>query len=114
VRATDVAHSPVRVVDDLPSITNDDPTRTLDVDREPYIPECAVRIRSRAQPPAAPSGPSRSPTTLAATEIRLRLHVRPFFGDRPIEAIQPMMIRQGQNQLPGKLGYERTPASRPG
>jgi hypothetical protein len=26
--------------------------------------------------------PSRSPTTLAATEIRLRRHVRPFFGDR--------------------------------
>ena len=28
--------------------------------------------------------PSRSPSTLAATEIRLRRHVRPFFGDRPI------------------------------
>ena len=33
--------------------------------------------------------PDRSPTTLAATEIRLRRHVRPFFGDRPIEAISP-------------------------
>jgi Phage integrase, N-terminal SAM-like domain len=41
---------------------------------------------------------TRSPTTLAATEIRLRRHVRPFFGDRPIEAIQPMLIRQWQNQ----------------
>jgi Phage integrase, N-terminal SAM-like domain len=56
--------------------------------------------------------PSRSPTTLAATEIRLRRHVRPFFGDRPIEAIQPMLIRQWQNQLPGKLGYESLMACR--
>ena len=56
--------------------------------------------------------PSRSPTTLAATEIRLRRHVRPFFGDRPIEAIQPMLIRQWQNQLPDKLGYESLMACR--
>jgi integrase len=56
--------------------------------------------------------PSRSPTTLAATEIRLRRHVRPFFGDRPIEAIQPMLIRQWQNQLPGKLSYESLMACR--
>jgi Phage integrase, N-terminal SAM-like domain len=41
----------------------------------------------------------RSPTTLAATEIRLRRHVRPFFGDRPIEAIRPILIRQWQNHL---------------
>jgi integrase len=56
--------------------------------------------------------PSRSPTTLAATEIRLRRHLRPFFGDRPIEAIQPMLIRQWQNQLPGKLSYESLMACR--
>jgi integrase len=56
--------------------------------------------------------PTRSPTTLAATEIRLRRHVRPFFGDRPIEAIQPILIRQWQNQLPGKLGYESLMACR--
>jgi integrase len=56
--------------------------------------------------------PSRSPTTLAATQIRLRRHVRPFFGDRPIEAIQPMLIRQWQNQLPNKLGYESLMACR--
>jgi integrase len=55
---------------------------------------------------------SRSPTTLAATEIRLRRHVRPFFGDRPIETVQPMLIRQWQNQLPGKLGYESLMACR--
>jgi integrase len=56
--------------------------------------------------------PTRSPTTLAATEIRLRRHVRPFFGDRPIEAIQPILIRQWQNQLPGKLSYESLMACR--
>src|SRR5215212_2910389 len=58
------------------------------------------------------SDPSRSPTTLAATEIRLRRHVRPLFGDRPIEAIQPMLIRQWQNQLPNKLSYESLMACR--
>jgi integrase len=58
------------------------------------------------------SDPSRSPTTLAATEIRLRLHVRPFFGVRPIEAIQPILIRQWQNQLPSKLSYESLMACR--
>jgi integrase len=56
--------------------------------------------------------PQPQPTTLAATEIRLRRHVRPFFGDRPIEAIRPMLIRQWQNQLPGKLGYESLMACR--
>jgi hypothetical protein len=75
------------------------------------VPSASEVVPSRQRHPVAPS---RSPTTLAATEIRLRLHVRPFFGDRPIEAIQPILIREGQNQLPGKLGYERTPASRPG
>jgi integrase len=58
------------------------------------------------------SDPSRSPTTLAATEIRLRLHVRPFFRERPIEAIQPILIRQWQNQLPSKLSYESLMACR--
>jgi integrase len=58
------------------------------------------------------SDPSRSPTTLAATEIRLRRHVRPFFDNRPIEAIQPMLVRQWQNQLPDKLGYESLMACR--
>jgi integrase len=56
--------------------------------------------------------PTRSPTTLAATEIRLRRHVRPFFGERPIEAIQPILIRQWQNQLPAKLGHESLMACR--
>ena len=33
-------------------------------------------------------------------------------GDRPIEAIQPMLIRQWQNQLPSKLSYESLMACR--
>jgi integrase len=38
--------------------------------------------------------------------------VRPFFGNRPIEAIQPSLIRQWQNQLPSKLSYESLMACR--
>jgi integrase len=56
--------------------------------------------------------PDRSPTTLAGTEIRLRRHVRPFFGDRPIEAIRPILIRQWQNQLSARLGHESLMACR--
>ena len=56
--------------------------------------------------------PDRSPTTLAATENRLRRHVRPWFGQRPLEAIRPTLIRQWQNQLAGQLGYESLMACR--
>jgi integrase len=56
--------------------------------------------------------PDRSPTTLAATENRLRRHVRPWFGQRPLEAIQPTLVRQWQNQLAGQLGYESLMACR--
>ena len=56
--------------------------------------------------------PDRSPTTLAATENRLRRHVRPWFGQRPLEAIRPTLIRQWQNQLTGQLGYESLMACR--
>jgi integrase len=56
--------------------------------------------------------PDRSPTTLAATENRLRRHVRPWFGQRPLEAVQPTLVRQWQNQLAGQLGYESLMACR--
>jgi integrase len=56
--------------------------------------------------------PDRSPTTLAATENRLRRHVRPWFGQRPLEAIRPTLIRQWQNQLAGQLGHESLMACR--
>jgi integrase len=56
--------------------------------------------------------PDRSPTTLAATENRLRRHVRPSFGQRPLEAIGPTLIRQWQNQLASQLGHESVMACR--
>jgi Phage integrase, N-terminal SAM-like domain len=56
--------------------------------------------------------PDRSPTTLAATENRLQRHVRPWFGQQPLEAIRPTLIRQWQNQLAGQLGHESLMACR--
>jgi integrase len=46
----------------------------------------------------------RSPTTLAGAEIRLRLHVRPWFADRPIDKITPADVRRRQAQLARNLG----------
>ena len=40
----------------------------------------------------AADGPS--PTTVAATESWLRLHVRPWFADRPIDKITPADVRR--------------------
>ena len=48
--------------------------------------------------------PDRSPNTLAITESRLRLHVRPWFGERPIERIGPADIRRWQRDLAAKVG----------
>jgi hypothetical protein len=45
----------------------------------------------------AADGPS--PTTVAATESWLRLHVRPWFADRPIDKITPADERRWQAQL---------------
>jgi integrase len=45
-----------------------------------------------------------SPTTLAATESWLRLHVRPWFGDRPIDKITPADVRRWQAQLARNVG----------
>jgi integrase len=56
--------------------------------------------------------PDRSPTTLAATENRLRRHVRPWFGDRPIERIGPAEVRRWQAQLAAKVGRESLLACR--
>src|SRR5215207_3248022 len=56
--------------------------------------------------------PDRSPTTLAATENRLRRHVRPWFGDRPIERIGPADIRRWQAQLAAMVGRESLLACR--
>jgi hypothetical protein len=56
--------------------------------------------------------PDRSPTTLAATENRLRRHVRPWFDDRPIERIGPADIRRWQAQLAAIAGRESLLACR--
>jgi integrase len=56
--------------------------------------------------------PDRSPTALAATESRLRRHVRSWFGDRPIEQISPAEIRRWQMQLASKVGRESLLACR--
>jgi hypothetical protein len=56
--------------------------------------------------------PDRSPTTLAATENRLRRHVRPWFGDRPIERIGPADVRRWQAQLAAMVGRESLLACR--
>ena len=48
--------------------------------------------------------PDRSPNTLAITESRLRLHVRPWLGDRPIEQIGPAEVRRWQRELAATVG----------
>jgi integrase len=59
-----------------------------------------------------PLTPTAAPTTLAATENRLRRHVRPWFGDRPIERIGPAEVRRWQAQLATKVGRESLLACR--
>src|SRR6266540_6730152 len=46
----------------------------------------------------------RSPNTLAGAESRLRLHVRPWFDDRPIERIGPAEVRRWQAHLKRNTG----------
>ena len=53
-----------------------------------------------------------SPTTLAATESWLRLHVRPWFADRPIDKVTPADVRRWQAQLAAKVGRESLLACR--
>jgi integrase len=49
--------------------------------------------------------PDRSPTTLAITESRLRLHVRPWFGEKPIKRIGPADLRRWQAHLATSTGH---------
>jgi integrase len=58
------------------------------------------------------AAPRRSPTTLAATESRRRLHVLPQLGRRPVDAVTPKVLRQWQDQLAGRVGYETVMACR--
>jgi integrase len=45
-----------------------------------------------------------SPTTLASAESWLRLYVRPWFADRPIDKITPVDVRRWQAQLAHNVG----------
>jgi integrase len=45
-----------------------------------------------------------SPTSLASAESWLRLHVRPWFADRPIDKITPADVRRWQAQLARDVG----------
>jgi integrase len=56
--------------------------------------------------------PDRSPTTLANADGRLRRHLRPWFGERPIERIGPAEVRRWQTQLVGRVGYDTVVACR--
>jgi integrase len=56
--------------------------------------------------------PDRSPTTLANADGRLRRHLHPWFGDRPIERIGPADVRRWQTQLAAHVGYDTVVACR--
>jgi integrase len=45
-------------------------------------------------------------------ESRLRNHLRPFFGRRPVDDISPKAVRQWQQQLAGKASYATVMACR--
>jgi integrase len=45
-------------------------------------------------------------------ESRLRNHLRPFFGRRPVEDISPKVVRQWQQQLAAKTGHTTVMACR--
>jgi len=56
--------------------------------------------------------PPPSPNTLGMAASRLRNHVRPFFGTRPIEDVSPRLLRHWQNQLGARRGYPTVMACR--
>jgi integrase len=58
------------------------------------------------------SDSGHSPYSLQMAESRLRNHVRPFFGRRPVEDISPKVVRQWQQQLGAKVGYTTVMACR--
>jgi integrase len=56
--------------------------------------------------------PSLSPNSLTMAESRLRNHLRPFFGRRPVEDITPRLLRQWQHQLAARRGHATVMACR--
>jgi integrase len=104
------------------TVATPDEARTLQAEKRLEIARGTWQGRRRGRLPFSrwadewwavwSTDPDRSPTTLAATENRLRRHVRRWFGQRPLEAIRPTLVRQWQNQLAGQLGYESLMACR--
>jgi integrase len=58
------------------------------------------------------ANPDHSPRTLQAAEARLRRHLVPNLGHRQLRAITVSVVRQWQNELRGKVGYDTVMACR--
>jgi integrase len=58
------------------------------------------------------ANPDHSPRTLQAAEARLRRHLLPNLGHRQLRAITVSVVRQWQNELRGKVGYDTVMACR--
>jgi hypothetical protein len=58
------------------------------------------------------SDPGHSPYTLQMAESRLRNHLHPFLGRRPVQDITPKVVRQWQQRLAGRVGYDTVVACR--
>src|SRR5919106_2090406 len=56
--------------------------------------------------------PDHSPRTLQAAEARLRRHLLPGLGRRQLRAITVTVVRQWQNELRGRVGYDTVMACR--
>src|SRR5918994_415629 len=58
------------------------------------------------------ANPNHSPRTLQAAEARLRRHLLPSLGHRQLRAITVSVVRQWQNELRGRVGYDTVMACR--
>jgi integrase len=53
-----------------------------------------------------------SPAALEAAESHLRLHIRPYFGRRPLGTISAQVVQRWQNELEGRASHNLTMACR--
>jgi integrase len=58
------------------------------------------------------ANPDHSPRTLQAAEARLRRHLLPTLGHRQLRAITVSIVRQWQNELRSRVGYDTVMACR--
>jgi hypothetical protein len=58
------------------------------------------------------SEPRRSPAALEAAESHLRLHIRPYFGRRPLGTISAQVVQRWQNELERRASHNLTMACR--